>query len=254
MDATKRFSNRVADYVKYRPDYPKEIIRYLEDNFGLDAGQSVADIGAGTGISAALFLEKGLAVYAVEPNEEMLKAGRTYLQKFEGISFVNGTAENTNLQPHVADWVVSAQAFHWFDRVACKKEFKRILSPGGFVALIWNERLANTSFGKDYDALLQQHAIDYVTVDHRQIDLKSIKEFFGNGFCDCRSFSNHQDMDFESLTGRVASSSYMPEPGTTGFDQLSIDLKSLFDQYQKNDVVRIQYETKVYVGHLDEAC
>ncbi len=36
--------------------------------------------------------------------------------------------------------IVGAQAFHWFDREACKKEFGRILKPGGRAVLVWNNR------------------------------------------------------------------------------------------------------------------
>ena len=69
QDSTQRFTNRVADYVKYRPGYPREVVTFLHDVCGLAKGARVADIGAGTGISAKLFLDAGHPVVAVEPNE-----------------------------------------------------------------------------------------------------------------------------------------------------------------------------------------
>lgn len=56
MDSTKRFSNRVEDYVKYRPHYPREIVSFLADQYDLTNDKLIADIGAGTGISSKPFL------------------------------------------------------------------------------------------------------------------------------------------------------------------------------------------------------
>ena len=64
---TERFSNRVENYVKYRPGYPAEIIDFLHRNCGLDARAIVADIGSGTGILAELFLRNGNQVLGVDP-------------------------------------------------------------------------------------------------------------------------------------------------------------------------------------------
>jgi len=55
-DNISRFSNRVEDYVKYRPGYPVEIINFLQSKFGLSPDKIIADIGAGTGILLNYFL------------------------------------------------------------------------------------------------------------------------------------------------------------------------------------------------------
>lgn len=68
---TERFSNRVEDYVKYRPGYPQAIAGFLEGRFGLVQGATIADVGSGTGILSALFLEQGYRVLGIEPNAEM---------------------------------------------------------------------------------------------------------------------------------------------------------------------------------------
>src|SRR5260370_20637131 len=70
-DAKQRFSNRVADYVRYRPGYPAAVLDLLRTDCGLRAGHVVADIGSGTGFLSELFLKNGNRVYGVEPNTEM---------------------------------------------------------------------------------------------------------------------------------------------------------------------------------------
>ena len=70
-NSTKRFSDRVEDYIKYRPAYPKDLIPILKRELNLDSNKVVADIGSGTGISSILFLQNGNKVYGIEPNKEM---------------------------------------------------------------------------------------------------------------------------------------------------------------------------------------
>lgn len=81
-DSVDRFNNRVANYVKYRPHYPREIIGFLESECGLTHETVIADVGCGTGISTALFLENCNKVYGVEPNAAMLGAAVEFLREF----------------------------------------------------------------------------------------------------------------------------------------------------------------------------
>ena len=100
---TERFSNRVENYVKYRPGYPAEIIDFLHRNCGLDARAIVADIGSGTGILAELFLRNGNQVLGVEPNPEMRVAGESFLARYRNFISVAATAEATTLADHSVD-------------------------------------------------------------------------------------------------------------------------------------------------------
>lgn len=250
MDSTKRFSNRVEDYVKYRPHYPAIIISYLQEHYGLSVEKQIADIGAGTGISTALFLEAGYRVFAVEPNNEMLEKAKELLGKYEEFMPVPGTAENTTLPDSIVDAVIAGQAFHWFDTAKCRKEFKRILKPHGPVALIWNERRTGSVFEQDYDSLINQHGKDYVQVSHRNIDAEHIAAFFAPGSMELKVFPNQQVFDFDGLKGRLLSSSYIPLPDDPGFEAMIADLRKLFDRYQEAGKIVIHYDTKVYVGRF----
>ncbi len=123
VDAKQRFSNRVADYIRYRPGYPSAIHEVLRAECGLRPGHVIADIGSGTGFLSELFLKKGNRVFGVEPNEAMRQAGEEYLASFDGFTSVNGSAEATTLDDASVDFVTAGQAFHWFDQNAARREF-----------------------------------------------------------------------------------------------------------------------------------
>lgn len=249
-DNTKRFSNRIEDYVKYRPHYPVDIISYLQQQFNLSTDKQIADIGAGTGISSALFLHAGYSVIAVEPNKEMREKAIELLSNAPRFIAVNGTAEQTTLQDNSIDAIIAGQAFHWFDVVATKKEFKRIVKDNGLVVLIWNERLANSPFEKEYDELIKNHGKDYVDVGHRNIDDANIGAFFSPEPFHYKTFANKQVFDLEGLKGRLQSSSYMPAKGEEGYDAMIAALHELFQKFEEKGSIAINYITKVYVGKM----
>jgi SAM-dependent methyltransferase len=250
MDNTKRFSNRVEDYVKYRPDYPAEIINYLRQQYGLTPDKVIADVGAGTGISSALFLKAGYRVFAVEPNKEMREKAISLLSRFRGFKAVDGTAENTNLKAESIDAIIAGQAFHWFDAGKARMEFKKKLKENGIVVLMWNERQTESAFETGYDQLIVKHGKDYVQVDHRNISAAHIAAFFDPELFTLETFQNKQIFDFNGLKGRLLSSSYMPAKGEEGFDEMIKDLEELFKQYEENNLIKINYVTKVYAGKL----
>jgi ubiquinone/menaquinone biosynthesis C-methylase UbiE len=249
-----RFSDRVENYVKYRPHYPEEVYTFLRDEEKLFLpGNFIADIGSGTGISAELFLKNGHIVYAIEPNADMLTACKEYLFPYSNFKPILGSAEKTTLPDESMNLVVCAQAFHWFDKEACKKEFKRILRPGGHVVLMWNDRRTDTTdFLKVYEDFLKMFGTDYLKVNHKNTqDKKVFDDFFGAGNWKEKTFYNFQEVNFEGLKGRVLSSSYMPNEGHPDFDHMIYCLKKIFMRYQQNGLVRLDYDTKIYYGCLD---
>ena len=135
-----------------------------------DCSSTIADIGAGTGILSQLFLSNGNTVYAVEPNEPMRRAAIEWLGSDPKFHAGAGSAEETRLDTASADFVIAAQAFHWFDRQRCKREFARILRPGGWIVLLWNDRdETSMPFARDYEQLLVTFGKDYLQVKHRNI-------------------------------------------------------------------------------------
>lgn len=255
MNSTSRFSDRVENYIKYRPSYPETVISYLETKFHIKKSMLAADIGSGTGISSELFLNKGFTVIGIEPNKEMREAAEKLLSKFDDFTSVNGTAESTGLDDGSIDIIIAGQAFHWFDHAKCKKEFKRILSPEGLVILMWNERAVNTNdFLKDYEALIKKYGTDYEKVKHTRIgseDDDAINEFFSPAKAEIFSVENFQYLDFEGFKGRLLSSSYIPQNGLES-EKMIKELKLLFDKYEVDGKVTLEYVTRVYTGRLNE--
>ena len=129
-DPTQRFGDRVAQYIRYRPSYPVEVISTLERSCGLSEDSVVADIGAGTGIFTGLLLQSGATVIAVEPNDEMRSAADRSLGDQPKYASCGGSAENTGLDGASVDIITAAQSFHWFRPEGAREEFARILKPG----------------------------------------------------------------------------------------------------------------------------
>jgi predicted RNA methylase len=108
-DSKTRFSDRVEDYVRYRPSYPGDVLATLRRECGLTASSITADIGAGTGILSQLVLSNGNTVYAVEPNERMRHAATEWLGGNSKFHAVAGSAEETTLPTASVDLVTAAQ-------------------------------------------------------------------------------------------------------------------------------------------------
>jgi ubiquinone/menaquinone biosynthesis C-methylase UbiE len=250
-NSTSRFSNRVENYAKYRPDYPAKVLDYLQHECHLTSESVIADIGSGTGIFTRLLLDRGYAVYAVEPNEAMRHEAEKQLKAYPGFHSVNGIAEGTMLNDKSANLIVCAQAFHWFNNVETKTEFKRILAPYGHVALIWNNRCIDADdFAIAYEILLKQHSGDYERINHQNLTQTDFAGFYHDGKYKLAKFPNFQVFNLEQLAGRAFSSSYVPAPDTEAGHEFSLQLKQIFDQYQTNGTVMFRYDTEVYLGRL----
>ncbi len=239
-----RFSDRVDDYIKYRPGYPREVINILVDKLGLDVTKIIADIGAGTGISTQLFLNNGNKVFAVEPNKEMREASVLFLSKNKNFISVEGTAEKSNLRDGSIDIVFSGQAFHWFDKNRAKIEFNRILKPEGNIVLAWNVRNEQDEFQKEYAKILS-NIDDHNKVTHKNISEEEIAGFFSPRKLHKESTENSQAFGLEGLKGRLKSSSYCPKEGLE-FEQIMKDVENLFHDFKKDGVINFLYDTNIY--------
>jgi len=251
LKSTERFSDRVAEYVRYRPDYPAAMLAWLQDTFGVTPDWLVADIGAGTGISSKLFLDGGYRVIAVEPNAPMREAAESWLGDEPRFQAVDGRATATGLADASVDLITVAQAFHWFDHAAARDEFRRILRPGGLVAIIWNSRrLVGTPFLEGYEALLKQYGTDYTSVAERYGDEPSMRAWFGDGYRGMGRFDHGQRLDYDALGGRLLSSSYAPRVGQPQHEPMMRALRELFDRCAVDGRISFDYDTVIYVGTL----
>ena len=250
---TERFTGRVDHYARYRPSYPSGALDLLESRCGLSAAAVVADIGSGTGILSELLLARGAQVIGVEPNESMRGAAERRLGGEARFRSVNGSAEATTLGAASVDLLTVGQAFHWFDGARARLEALRVLRPGKFAALLWNERPRElTAFLADYEALLRRHAPEYADIVARRAEEASMRRFFG-GAMELETFPNEQIFDFEGLTGRLLSTSYAPEPGDAHYEPLMAGLCEVFERHERAGRIVFPYRTLVYFGPLQSS-
>jgi ubiquinone/menaquinone biosynthesis C-methylase UbiE len=251
-DSKQRFSNRVADYVHYRPGYPSAVRDVLRAECGLKSGHIIADIGSGTGFLSELFLKNGNRVFGVEPNEAMRQAGEEYLASYDGFVSINGSAESTTLDHASVDFVTAGQAFHWFDQNAARAEFLRILKPASWVVIIWNERLTDTTpFVREYEDLLRKFGTDYASVKESYPNEQHMREFFGANTYSSHTLPNFQEFDFDGVAGRLRSSSFIPTQDLPNFAPMMAELQRIFGAHNLDGRVRLEYTTHIYFGRLN---
>ena len=242
---TQRFSNRVENYVKYRPSYPTAVLDCLRDECGLVETAVIADIGSGTGILARLFLQNGNLVLGIEPNKEMREAGEAYLAEFDQFTSVNGTAEATTLPENSVDFVTAGQAAHWFDREKSLPELRRILRPGGTVAFVWNTMAFDDSpFMQGYEQLTLRY---FEGKPSRENEMRgNVIAFLGEG-TQVRHFTYEQQFDLPGITGRLLSTSYAPLPSDPLHEPMLAELGELFAANVGEDGrIRFLYTTELY--------
>src|SRR5271166_5031874 len=251
-DPAARFSDRAEDYVKYRPHYSPEVVHALQQACGLRPEHLIADVGCGTGLLAEIFLDNGNRVICVEPNQEMRLAGEGYLAAYPIFSMVDGSAEATSLLKASIDFVIAGQAFHWFRPDETRAEFARILKPGGWAVLVWHDRnVDSTPFLRAYEEFVRRHSIDYAQVTHKYLaSYAALERFFAPDQMKLIQQHNQQRLDFDGLRGRLLSSSYIAKSGER-YETMLRDLPQLFCSHASGARVVLQYNTKIYFGHLD---
>jgi ubiquinone/menaquinone biosynthesis C-methylase UbiE len=252
INSTKnRFSDRVDNYKKYRPNYPLEVISFIHKNCQVTPSWAIADVGSGTGISSRFLIEGfQCSVYAVEPNEKMRTDAENSSNGNSLFRSVNGSSDATTLADESVNMVTAFQAFHWFDRDKARKEFIRILKDPKYILFVWNDRKTTGSdFLEGYEAI-SQNLPEYQNVNHRNISIEDLCKFIGNKEIKTAQFSNAQKLDLEGLKGRFFSSSYTPAFGTEAYQKQIKNLEKLFLKTNENGRIEFKYVTEVYLGIL----
>ncbi len=243
-DTVGRFSELASLYDSYRPDYPATAIDFIMERAGLQRGMRLIDIGCGTGISSRQFAERGLEVIGIEPNSQM----RQIAESLGVVTYRGGTAEATGMPDTSADAVLVAQAFHWFPTESALRELLRILKPGGWVALIWNDRDDADPFTAGFDSLMRVHSPDPELSALRQSETGMV--LLHSQLFDCGErfeFPQQQSLTVEQLLGRANSVSFAPrEP--LAKQRFETALRELHARFASNGIAALRYRTALFLA------
>ena len=147
------FSRQSTDYARFRPTYPAALFAWLAAE---SPGRALAiDVGAGNGQAAAALAAHFDQVLGLDPSEAQIAKAAPVPR----VTLRSGSAEATGAAPASADLLVAAQAFHWFDQPAFFAEVRRVVRPGGLLA-VWSYGLA--AITPELDAVVYQLYEDYL--------------------------------------------------------------------------------------------
>lgn len=245
---TAAFSPKVADYVAARPDYPAALFDALRERGLMFEGVRVADIGAGTGLLTRQLLDRGARVTAIEPNDAMRAACDAALQGRAAYASVAGTAEATGLPAGSVDLVTAAQAFHWFEADAARREFLRILTPTGQVALIWNDRHKPDPLHDAMDQVFATYGGAKLGAMLAHEDRADVPRFFAGAPMTQLEWPHEHRLDAAGLQALAFSRSYMPLRDSEAGQRAAQDLQRLFDTFAVDGRVTVRYRTFVIFG------
>lgn len=250
---TAAFTSKVNDYVASRPDYPAALFEALQAGGALFGGAAIADIGAGTGLLTRQLLQRGYTVTAVEPNDAMRAAADALLSSHHGYRSIGASAEATTLPDDSIDLITVAQAFHWFDADAVRREWLRILRPAGRVVLVWNTRPLDDPLQQTVDDVLGEFGGVKHSVLKAQQQTSTVPPFFAGAPFEKLDLRHEQCLDRRHFIGLVLSRSSMPDRDTPSGRRAERVLSSLFDRFAENNVVTINYRTVAFVGRPNPA-
>lgn len=248
----ERFSGKVEDYAKYRPEFPTDIIKFINSNSAIDDKSVIADIGSGTGRLTRLLLEKGNIVYGVERNNEMRMKAEELLSQFSNFISIEGSAEKTGLDGRSIDLITVAQAFHWFNKEECLREFKRIIKEGGKVFIVWDDFMGDyNDFSMEYRGVLSafRNVEPEDTVKKLSRD-EIVSGFFKDNKYEKMSFTHKIYQGFDGIRGGAVSASFTPEPEEENYEPFIHELQRVFDKYQRNGKVCTAFKSVCYLGEI----
>lgn len=246
----QRFTGKAGIYARFRPSYPEALLNYLYGEAGFTQASEIADIGAGTGIFSRLLLARGSKVCCVEPNDEMRAQLEASLRGIPNARVIAAPAEATTLPNAGVDFITAAQAFHWFDRAAFRAEARRILRPGGKVALVWNIQESTDPFIQALDALHVQFCEGYEGHRMHTVDEPETFDDFFAARCALRTCPNAYETDEQHFIGRCLSSSYAPREGDANHAAYVAALRDLFACYAPGGLLRVSNNTHCYLGEV----
>lgn len=248
MNNTTKFNGKGEIYAKARPRYAVALFDYIKNTLLIPEKSVFADIGSGTGIFSEHLLENGYRVYAIEPNADMRKKAEEKLSLYKDFISVEGVDSNTAIPDQSVDCITTAQAFHWFDSDAFKKECCRILKPHGKVIIVYNTRDESAECNKALAAVHRKYCPDFQGFSKGMND-ERCRAFFDDK-CDVFRVDNSQVYDRQGYINRILSSSYSLRDGDKEFTEYIEEINCLFDTFSDNGTLIVPMCTVAYIGTM----
>ena len=240
------FGKTADDYGKHRAGFPDEFFRRLAAHGIGREGQTVLDLGTGTGTLARSLAQRNSRVTGLDPAESILALARK-LDREAGVSvgYVASKAEQTGLPDASFDVVTAGQCWHWFDRSAAAGEARRLLRPGGTLAIVhfdWVPLEGNVV--QATEALVRRHNPDWTMGGGTGIYPAWLTDVGEAGFESIETFSFDLEVPYthEGWRGRMRASAgvaaSLPEEAVGRFDS---DLASLLADRFPEDPIRVSH-------------
>jgi ubiquinone/menaquinone biosynthesis C-methylase UbiE len=211
----------------------------------------VADVGAGTGMVGDLFRSNGNPVIAIEPNAEM-RAACASLHAADGLFTVtDGAAEVTGLQDASVEMIAVGRALHWFNVDAALGEFRRILKPQGWVAILACGRAEDgREENLEFKKLMQTQTNRDLYLDSLLGVYRCLETLFAGGRFFHAEPGGEMHLDWEQLRGMTLSLSHAPMPGSAAFPAFEAELREYFERFEQDGRVTKTTRTWVSAGQF----
>ncbi|SEG05502.1 Ubiquinone/menaquinone biosynthesis C-methylase UbiE [Bryocella elongata] len=251
LDNTRRFTGRAADYDQYRERYDASIVLpRLREWCDLTPDWLIADIGAGTGMLADIFLANGNSVFAVEPNAEMRRACILLHPGQHLLQVVDGTAEATTIAAHSIDLVCCGRAFHWFDVDQAMAEARRILrTDGWFVSVAFGRADDALDANLAIEALLRSMTSSGNSTRDAYAKYARLPEFLVRDYRQ-EQIEGAMLLTWPELLGLMRSLSHSPLPEDPRFPEFEGRLRDVFSRYAVEDRITLATRYWINVGRF----
>ena len=216
------YFNKAEDYAKFRPEYHQDAVKILIEKTNLDTSWCAADIGSGTGNLFKNYISFVKTVYAVEPNKDMRKHAESVFNSHSAFVSIDGTSGNTRIPSKSIDLLTMGQALHWFNVDESRKEFKRIMKPNCWIAIIWNEFTKSSNI--------------------------NCSEFFPESEFQLYSFSHFIIENWEQYIGGIRSDSSSPTQDDASYLSFEEKHMQIFKSKAVDDLLKVEYTTNLILG------
>ena len=247
MDPKIRFTSRAEDYARFRWEYAEAAIQAVCDIARVGPTSWLADIGAGTGLLARRFAGRAGCVVAVEPNAAM----RRWMQAGNGpvLEIIAGSAEAIPLANQSVELITVGQALHWFQAEPARAEFRRILKPGGWLAVLGNHN-TDPVYGEAMNTL-RSAAYGWDTSDENKGPGKPATYYLGETGYRKMDFPASAGLTWESFFGGLCSHSHAPQEGHPLYPAFKEKCWEIFVRFSTGGLLYIDYASEVTIGQME---